>query len=105
MNDRSFYYGVEPKFIRVSKEEFMSFLNNYPRKLERDVYGACDPPSVTYNDFELADRWWYSVVASTLLYDDTPGSYWYEPEEDRVYKVMVNYEEVFASRTGNKTED
>lgn len=105
MNDQSFYYSVEPKFIRVSKEEFIAFLNNYPRKLERDVYGVCEPPSVTYNDFELADRWWFSVVASTSLYDDNPGDYFYKPEEDRVYKIMVNYEEVFASRTGNKTED
>lgn len=69
------------------------------------MFGACDPPSVTYNDFELADRYPYSVVASTFLYDDTPGSYWYEPEEDKIYRIMVNYEEVFNSRTGNKTID
>lgn len=105
MNEQSFYYSVEPEFVDVTKEKFVDYINDYPRKLIRDVFGACDPPSVTYNDFELADRYPYSVVASTLLYDDTPGSYWYEPEEDRIYRIMVNYEEVFNSRTGNKTID
>lgn len=105
MNKQSFYYSVEPIFVNVTKEKFVNYINNYPRKLIRDVFGACDPPSVTYNDFELADRYPYSVVASTHLYDDTPGSYYYEPEENRYYRVMVNYEEVFESRTGNKTID
>lgn len=103
MNPQSFYYSAEPKFSNVSKEDYVKFINNYPRPLNRDVFAACDPPSVTYNDFELADRWPYSIVASTCLYDDTPGSY-YEPEEKRVYQIMANYKEVFDSRTGNKTE-
>lgn len=105
MNKQSFYYSVEPIFVNVTKEKFVNYINNYPRKLIRDVFGACDPPSITYNDFELADRYPYSVVASTHLYDDIPGSYYYEPEENRYYRVMVNYEEVFESRTGNKTID
>lgn len=105
MNPQSFYYSVEPKFADVSKEEYVKFINSYPRSLYRDVFAACNPPSVTYNDFELADRWPYSIVASTLLYNDTPGSYFYKPEEERVYQIMVNYKEVFDSRTGNKTID
>lgn len=100
-----FYYGVSPVMKNVTKEEFQEYIRNYPRKLDRDVFGACEPPSVTYNDFELADRWPYSVVASTFLYDNKPGSYYYEPEEKRTYKIMINVEEVFASHTGNKTED
>ena len=65
-------------------------------------FGACIPPSVSYNDFELANRWPYSVVASTFLYDDNPGDYLYEPEEERVYMIVENYEELFNSKTGNK---
>lgn len=103
MNKQSFYYSVEPIFVDITKEKFIEYINNYPRQLRRDVFGACDPPSVTYNDFELADRWPHSIVANTFLYDDTPGNYWYEPEEDRVYRIMANYEEVFNSRSGNKT--
>ena len=105
MNNREFYYSVEPKEKLVTKQEFIDFLNSYPRKLIRDVTGICDPPSVSYNDFELADRWPHSTVASTFLYDNDPNGYFYSPEEDRTYIVMENYEEVFDSRTGNKTED
>ena len=105
MNNREFYYSVEPKEKLVTKQEFINFLNNYPRKLIRDVTGICDPPAISYNDFELADRWPYGVVASTYLYDDDPNGYFYSPEEDRTYIIMENYEEVFNSRTGNKTED
>ena len=103
--EEKFYYSVSPIMEKVTKEEFQKYIQNYPRKLRRDVFAVCDPPSVTYNDFELADRWPYSIVASTCIYDDEPGSHWYEPEEDRIYKIMVNIEEVFNSRTGNKTED
>lgn len=99
------YYTVEPIKKKVSKEEFVKFLENYPRPLRRDVFAACDPPAISYNDFELADRWLYSIVASTHYYDDDPKGHYYEPEEKRSYIIMVNYEEVFASRTGNKTED
>ena len=104
-NKRNFYYTVEPIMKHVTKQEFIDFINHYPRELVRDVYGVYEPPLVTYNDFELADRWHYSVVAKTFLYDDNPGDYFYEPEEERKYCIMENYEEVFNSRTGNKTED
>lgn len=104
MEGKEWYYAVEPTRKRVSKDEFMKFLESYPRKLRRDVYGACDPPSVTYNDFELADRWPYSIVASTFLYDPNPGDYFYEPEEERVYTIMTNFADVFNSRTGNRHE-
>jgi hypothetical protein len=100
-NNEKVYFSVKPIMKRTTKEEFMKYLKNYPRRLERDVFGACEPPSVTYNDFELADKYPYSVVANTFLYDDTPGGYYYKPEEDRSYYVMVNYEEVFNGRTGN----
>lgn len=94
------FYTAEPKEKRVSKSEFVEFLKNYPRKLDRDVYGICDPPSITYNDFVLANRWPYSVVASTFAYDDNPDGYYYEPDEERIYRVVENFEELFESKTG-----
>lgn len=94
------YFTVEPIYKEVSKDEYQKFIDEYPRKLVRDVYGVCDPPSITYNDFELADRYPYSVVASTFAYDDEPGAYFYESPEKRIYKIMENYKEVFAGRTG-----
>lgn len=93
------YYLVEPIFKKVSKTEFNNFLNEYSRKLNVDVCGISDPPLISYNDFKLADRWPYSIVAQTLVYDDNPGDYFYEPEESRDYYIAVNYEEVFNSRT------
>ncbi len=105
MKNREFYYSVEPIIKDVSVEEYVNFINNYPRKLMRDVFAACDPPSVTYNDFELADRYPYSIVASTHLWSDDPEDYFYAPMEERKFRIMENIEEVFASRTGNKTED
>lgn len=94
------FYTAEPKEKQVSKAEFIEFLKNYPKKLDRDVYGICDPPSITYNDFVLANRWPYSVVASTFAYDDNPDGYYYEPDEERIYRVVENFEELFESKTG-----
>lgn len=96
------WFTVEPIYKDVTKTEFESFIKAYPRKLDFDVYGACDPPSLTYNDFELANRWPYSIVASTFGYDDDPKGYFYEPPEKRSYKILENYEELFANRTGYK---
>ena len=100
--DEKKWYTIKPIFENVDKSTFKSFISNYPRKLECDVCGISDPPSITYNDFELANRWPYSVVANTFGYDDDPKGYFYEPEDKRTYRIMVNHEEVFNSRTGYK---
>lgn len=71
---------------KVDKNAFNSFINNYPKKLERDVYGVCEPPLITYNDFSKGD-WPESIVASTYLYENEPESYWYVPEEERIYCI------------------
>ena len=102
---QEFFYTVEPIFKTVSKEEMRDFIEQYPRTLVRDCTGICDPPLVTFNDFELANRWPYSIVASYHLYDDDPNGYYYVPEEERDYKIMKNYEEVFQSKTGNQVID
>ena len=99
------YYSVKPIIKKVTKKEFEEFLKNYPRKLACDVCGISEPPAISYNDFELADRWPYSVVAHTWAYEDEPGSFYYAPEEERDYYIMTNYEEVFNSRTGINTSE
>ena len=100
MTPRETFYTVEPLMQDVTKEEFYDFIEKYPRLLIRDVYAVCDPPYVSYNDFELANRWPHSVVASTAPYSDDPDDWWYEPEESRRYRIMVNYQECFNSKTG-----
>lgn len=62
------FYIKEPDFQQVSRDEYNKFIENYPRPLAQDVCAICDPPIITHNDFELANRWPYSVVARTWLY-------------------------------------
>ena len=64
------------------------------------IYGRM--PKLTFNDFELANRWPYSVVAGYFCWDDKPDDYYYKAPEERTYTIMENYEEVFNSKTGNK---
>ena len=99
------YYSISPIKKKVTKEEFNEFLNKYPRRLACDVCGISEPPAISYNDFKLADRWPYSIVANTWAYDDDPNGYFYEPEEKRDYYIVENYEEVFNSRTGINTSE
>lgn len=87
--------ALEAETKRVSKSEFEEFLSAYPRPLVRDVFGACDPPAVSYNDFELG-YWPRSIVASTHLYDDKPGEYFYEPPEERYFSIVTNHAELHA---------
>ena len=101
MKSQEFFYTAEPIKKKVSKQEFLNFIENYPRKLEIDCCGISDPPNITYNDFELANRWPYSIIASTFAYDDNPNDYFYEPEDKRDYFIVINYEELFKSKTGN----
>ena len=105
MKDYTFFYTVEPIYKTVNKEECIKFIHNYPRKLVSDVFGAYEPPLVTFNDFELADRWPHSIVVEYLAYDNNPSSYFYKPIEEQEFKIMINYEEVFASKTGNMVGD
>lgn len=84
---------IEEQFKNVTKQEFDEFIASYPRHLERDVCGICDPPAVSYNDWEIG--WWSrSIVASTMLYSDNPKKLYYEPEDKRVYRIVTNYEDL-----------
>jgi hypothetical protein len=59
------------EYKRVTKEEFDIFIAEYPRKLERDVSGISDPPTLTMNDFSIG-VWPDSVVAKADLYETFP---------------------------------
>jgi hypothetical protein len=101
MKPQSFFYAAEPIYKTVSHEEFKKFIKEYPRKLEGDCCGIFDPPLVTYNDFELANRWPYSVVAQ--YHAGEPCEYYgwdFKPE----YRIVVNHEDLYASKTGNQAE-
>lgn len=85
---------TKPRTKEVTKQEFIDFCNSYPRSLARDVCGISDPPAVSYNDFEIG--WWpLSVVANTHLYTDNPEDYFYTPEEERFYSIVINYKELY----------
>ncbi len=105
MLPQEFFYTEQPKEKSVSEQEFEEFIKNYQRKLEEHVSGICDPPAVSYNDFELANRWPYSIVARTFLYsDDENDKFWYAPKNERKFFIVENYEELFKSKTGNKAK-
>ena len=67
---------IEKQYKQVTKQEFDEFIASYPRHLECDVCGICEPPAVSYNDWEIG--WWSrSIVASTMLYSDNPKDSYY----------------------------
>ena len=66
---------------KVTKEEFEQYLKNYPRELETDVNGICEPPLVTYNDFTLG-KYPQSIVAK--YYNNKMG---YEPDRPIEYYI------------------
>jgi hypothetical protein len=102
MRSQSFFYTAEPIFKSVYKEEFDKFVSEYPRKLNRDCCGISEPPLVTYNDFELANKWPYSIVAK--YHDGYPCDYYgwnFEPD----YQIVVNYKELYYSKTGNRASE
>lgn len=103
MYNREFFYTVEPEMISVTKEEYESFLENYPRKLTMYCSGISEPPLISANDFKLANRFPYSIVAERYMTSDDPDDYYYDPNPK--FYIMKNYEKVFNSKTGNKAED
>ena len=82
--EENIYYSVEPIFKKATKQEYEKFIHTYPRNLEMNAYGVCEPPLITANDFDLAPMWPFSVVAKA----------WSDQ-----YLIAENYKEMFASRT------
>jgi len=87
-------YLYDPIIKEVSKEDFMDFINKYPRKLTKLYDGSKTPPLITYHDFEMSTKWLYSIVATTFDYD-FPDEYCYQPENKRAYRIMANFEDIF----------
>jgi len=94
------FYKLEPVFKAVSEKEYKKFIDEYPRRLERGWSGISSPPLISWNDWELANRFPFSVVAETYQYTDKKGDMWYKAPEDREFLIMENYKEVFNSKTG-----
>jgi hypothetical protein len=64
-----------------TKAEFDAFVAAYPRPLDRDVTGICEPPMVSYNDFTLG-VWPESMVAAYHMgyrLKDAPSGYRIKP--------------------------
>lgn len=87
-NTEAFYFSVKPIWKEVDKYEFYQYVDQYPRGLDTSIE-SMDPPSVSFNDFALADRWPVSIVAH---YSGDSAA--------RIYHIMENCDEVFASKTG-----
>lgn len=54
------------KFKKVSKNEYLEFIKNYPKPLEFDCTGICEPPLGTYNDSSDGKMWPESIVAKEI---------------------------------------
>ncbi len=75
----------------VTKREFDAFISSYDGKLVRDVCGIYEPAILSYNDFEVADRWPASVVAWISL--GLPGL----PLTKKYYLMKQNREAKMSS--------
>ncbi len=63
-------------FTEVSQLKFVNFLAQYPRKLELDTTGICEPTMRSYNDFSDGVVWPQSMVAKVKLNHDGPFQYY-----------------------------
>jgi len=88
-------YLYDPTIKKVSKEDFIGFINKYPRKLTQLYDGSITPPLITYHDFEMSTKWLYSIVAATFDYD-FPDGIFYQPEVERIYRILKNAENIFV---------
>jgi hypothetical protein len=60
----------------VTEAELLAHVGSWPRPLKRDVYGAYEPPLVTYNDFSFGN-WPSSIVCFYHASGyDCPPSHW-----------------------------
>ncbi len=60
---------------KISKEEFIIFLDNYPGNLEYDWTGISHPPICSYNDFTRG-KWPESMVARFAPHEDGSRDYY-----------------------------
>lgn len=73
------------EFNKVTREEYLAFINGYQNKLEFDCTGICEPPLESYNDFSGGKIWPYSMVAKASrnwlgpngeIDSSNPGKFW-----------------------------
>ena len=69
-------------FKKVSKEEYTTFVEEYPNPLHYDVATISEPPQGSYNDFSDDKMWPESMVAKVTLWDDQPRSYYIKHEKN-----------------------
>ncbi len=88
MDKKEKFYTIEKRTRLVSKEEFYEFVSKYPRKLTEEYFMGI----YSYNDLKLANVWPWSIVAK--IYEG------YGADDPDDYEIVINYEEVFNSKTG-----
>ena len=73
------------EYKKVTREDYLAFVSNYPNELEFDCTGICEPPMGSYNDFTGGLVWPESIVAKEFRewltpngeHDRSwPGKYW-----------------------------
>jgi len=98
---QEYYYTVDPVWQTVTQVQFDTFRHNYPRELVEDASRTQYPTIISFNDYELADKNPFSIVAECEAVYNSSG----ERTGYTNYKVMSNFADVFASRTGNKRHE
>ncbi len=61
---------IQAEDLKVSKEEYIKFLQNYPKKLVRDVCRIPEPAVETYNDFTDGKSREEAIIAYAYLYNN-----------------------------------
>lgn len=61
------------KFKKVTREEYLKFIKNWPNRLDFDCTGICEPPMGSYNDFSGNLMWPQSIVAKEFREWEGPG--------------------------------
>lgn len=86
----------------VDYDKFKSFIDSYPRELNRSVhyFSVNEPLYASYND-DAIGAWPDGIVAIEPLYSDDKYSCYYLPKEERVYTVIVNHGKLYSKINGS----
>jgi len=98
---QEYYYTVDPVWTNVTQAQFDTFRHNYPRPLVEDASRTQYPTIISFNDYQLADKNPFSIVAECEAVFNSSG----ERTGYTKFKVMSNFAAVYASRTGNKRHE
>ena len=98
---QEYYYTVDPVWTNVTQAQFDTFRHDYPRPLVEDASRTQYPTIISFNDYELADKNPFSIVAECEAVFNSSG----ERTGYTKFKVMSNFAAVYASRTGNKRHE